>query len=95
MLSFFTYPHQVTKCLIKLGWNARTLPPVSNIWLQLIHALRKNGIPPKQAAAWLDNALQGDLEAIQQIHEYSGAFGLLYFGTIAQAEQNQHMFRCK
>ncbi|HEV2567561.1 hypothetical protein [Sphingomonas sp.] len=95
MFGFFTYPQKVHNRLYKLGWRPDTVPPISNIWLQLIHTLRKNGVSPDDAATLLDGALQGDRASLRAVSGKAGLFGLMYFGNEETWDQHPEAFRRK
>lgn len=80
MLSFFTYPHQLTTELRKLGYQNHDIP-ITREWIGLIHEFRKRGYSPEQAAATIDAAFARDPEALADACAIGGPYAIAVFGS--------------
>jgi hypothetical protein len=78
VLSFFTYPHQLTAALKARGYQNHDLP-ITREWIGLVHAFRKAGYSPERAAAVIDAAFSRDPEALGEAWAVGQGYAIAVF----------------
>lgn len=79
MLSFFTYPHQLTSALKARGYENDDLL-VTREWIGLIHEFRKARYSPERAAEVIDSAFSRDPEGLGEAVAIGSGYAMIVFG---------------
>jgi hypothetical protein len=78
VLSFFTYPHQLTAALKARGYQNNDLP-ITREWIGLVHEFRKARYSPERAAEVIDAAFSRDPEALGEACAIAGGYAMAVF----------------
>lgn len=81
MLGISFFSNKVAKALFRKGYTPQDLPPIKN-FKPLCDALKANGYDADIAADLWDKCLQEDKSAIKEMHENTGAYGIMLFGPL-------------